>query len=225
VVTTDELDELLGDCPTLFHMAEAGSWSNIRQYGLLSTSSLMDLLGVSGDARERIVSMRRPESVVFQSPQYGRVVVRDNKPMDDAGLRRALDGSITPTEWYELLNSRVFFWLTHERLIRLLNAGSYVDQEHDVLELDAASIVSDYRGVIELCPINSGATKPMPAPRGRATFQKIDRYPYDTWRKKRRKGERVVELTIPGGVSNIEKYTKRVVRMKAAQVLSTLFSR
>lgn len=224
-MTGEELDELLRDCPTLFHMAEAGSWPNIRQYGLLSTSSLMDLLGVSGDTRRRIVSMRRPESVIFEGSQYGRVVVRDNKPMDDAGLKRALDGSITPTEWYELLNSRVFFWLTRERLVRLLSAGSYVGQEHDVLELDAASIVSDYRGTIEFCPINSGATKPMPAPRGRSTFQKIDSYPYATWRKKRKKGERVVELTIPGGVHNVEKYTKRVVRMKSAEVLSTLFSR
>jgi hypothetical protein len=207
-------------------MAEAGSWPNIRKFGLLSTSSLMDLLGVAGETRRQVVSMRRPESIVFETPELGRVVVRDNKPMDDAGLQRALDGSITPTEWYELLNGRVFFWLSRDRLIRLLTAGSYRGQEHDVLELDTAAIVADYRETIELCPMNSGATKPMPHPRGRSSFRKIADYPCAEWRtKKRPRGERVVELTVPGGVMEVEKYAKRVLRMQATETLSTLFER
>ena len=70
------------------------------------------------------------------------------------------------------------------------------------------SVIENYRDRIELSPMNSGCTKPMPHPRGPDTFLPIDDYPYDFWRKirKRKAGERVVELTVIGGVPDIAKY-------------------
>jgi len=53
-VTDAELAELLQDCPTLYHMAERGSWPSIREHGLLSTSALLDLYGKQGAEREAI---------------------------------------------------------------------------------------------------------------------------------------------------------------------------
>ena len=51
-MTDAELAELVGDCPTLYHMAEGGGWPAIRQHGLLSTSALLNLYGVEGPQRE-----------------------------------------------------------------------------------------------------------------------------------------------------------------------------
>ena len=93
--------------------------------------------------------------------------------MDDKGLLRCLEQGLTPKEWYQTLNSKVFFWLTRDRLLRLLNAGTYRNQEHDVLELKARPLVSTHRDKIWLCPLNSGCTKPFPHARGRTTFQRI----------------------------------------------------
>lgn len=222
-MTEAELQELLTDCPTLFHMAERGSWTSIKKHGLLSTTSLLDAVGITGRARSQIESERRPENVTVSGRLLGEVVIRDQKPMDDRGLLRCLQDDLTPAEWYRLLNCRVFFWLTRERLHKLLCAGAYRDVEHDVLEVDAAPLVEKYRDVITFCPMNSGCTKPMPHPRGLGTFAGIVDYPYAHWRKRRKRGERVVELAIVRGVPDIRKYVRRVLVMKGTKILSTVW--
>jgi hypothetical protein len=143
--------------------------------------------------------------------------------MDDRGLTRCLEGDLVPGDWYRLLNAKVFFWLTRERLLRLLNAGTYRGEEHDVLELDARALVASYRNAVWLCPINSGCTKPFPHPRGSSTFRRIPEYPYVHWKTKRKRGERAVELAVDYAVPDVAKFVKRVSRMKGSETHSILF--
>jgi hypothetical protein len=225
VVNEGELNELLEHCPTLYHMAEAGSWDSISRHGLMSTSALLDFCGVEGEVRFQTESSRRSENVVIVHPKHGRVVIRDNKPMDDKGLLRCLQDNLTPREWYELLNSRVFFWLTRDRLLRLLNAGAYSKLAHDVLELDAKALVEAYRDKITLSPMNSGCTKPVAHPRGRDTFLRINDYPYNHWRTRRRRGERVVELCVPDRVPDARRFVRRAVRTRGSAELELLYER
>lgn len=220
-----EVEELLRDCPTLYHMAAGGSWPAIKCRGLLSTTALLDLYGVDGAARREIEARRRSSNIPLTAKNLPRAIVRDQLPMDDGGLGRCLQDGLSPTAWYRLLNKKVFFWLTRERLHRLSNAAAYKNHEHDVLEVDSRSLVSAYRDKIWLCPMNSGCTKPFPHPRGRDTFKQMSTYPYSVWRAKRSKGERVVELAVDYGVPDIEKYVTRVRRVKAAATLRVLFSR
>jgi hypothetical protein len=222
-VTGDELDELLTDCPVLYHMAERGSWASIRSRGLLSTSALLDAYGISGARRVEIEAQRRPSSVTLHKDGFASAVVRDQLPMDDKGLERCLRDGISPSQWYRLLNSKVFFWLTRERLICLLSAGTYRALEHDVLELDTKAVVEAYFAKIWFCPMNSGCTKPYPHPRGYSTFQRISDYPYVDWKTKRNRGECVVELAVDYAVPDVSKYVKRVVRMKSADELALVF--
>jgi uncharacterized protein DUF7002 len=224
-VTDQELEELLGDCPTLYHMAEQQSWPAIQRHGLLSTTALLDQHGVSGANRQSIESERRPTSVPLESPGIGRAVIRDQFPMDDKGLSRCLQDGLQPQDWYLLLNGKVFFWLTHARLLRLLNAGNYRNEEHDVLELSTRPLVTAYKDKIWLCPINSGTTKPFPHPRGKNTFSRISDYPYSAWRAKRPRGEIVVELAVDYAVPDIATFVKRVVRMKGNDEIGTLFEK
>ena len=104
-MTDAELDELLADCPKLYHMAERGSWPSIRQYGLLSTSALMDLYHVEGSDRDRIERRHRPASVRISGDGLPGAVVRDQIPMSDDGLKKALPARLRPSDWYALLNS------------------------------------------------------------------------------------------------------------------------
>lgn len=225
-MTNEELDELVGNCPILYHMAERGSWPSIRKHGLLSTSALLDLFEVEGERRMAIESRRRPESVRLDRLELGSAVVRDQKPMDDNGLSRCLRDGLTPKDWYEILNARVFFWLTKPRLLRLLNAGSYRDEVHDVLELQTAALVADYRASITLAPINTGCTKPLPTERGKDTIARIDDYPYAEWKAKgRSRFERVVELAVSPGVPDVEDYVLRVVEMKGDRELRAIWER
>lgn len=222
-MTDDELAELIRDCPTLYHMAERGSWPNIRDHGLMSTSALLDQTGLDGPARAAIEVRRRPTSVALTHPAIGRAVIRDQKPMDDAGLRRCLTDGLSPEDWYRLLNGRVFFWLTTARLSRLLNARANIAAEHDVLQIASAPLIAAYAGTITLSAINSGTTIRAAPARGRATFLPIVEYPYAAWRAKRPRGERVVELTVPYGVPDIARFVDRVVTMRREVVTGVIY--
>lgn len=222
-MTDAELSELLEDCPTLYHMAERQSWPSIRTHGLLSTTALLDRYEIDGAARQAVEAQRRPKSIVFEKDGLGRAVVRDQLPMDDKGLTRCLQDGLTPETWYQLLNAKVFFWFTRSRLRRLLNAGTYRDQEHDVLELEARSFIAAHRDKMWFCPMNSGCTKPFPHARGITTFQRIVDYPYAQWKSKRPSGERVVEVAVDYSVPDVDRFVKRVVRMKGDAELEELF--
>ena len=214
-MTEGELDELLRDSPVLYHMAARGSWPSIRRHGLLSTSALLDLFAVPPDRRAAIEAARRPTGVLLERPDLGRVLVRDQTPMSDAGLRRCLRDGLAPADWYRLLNARVFFWPNRARLLRLLNAGLYRAAAHDVLELDAAALVAACRDRITLSPINSGTTVRDAAPRGLDTFLPVADYPYAHWRSRRPRGERVVELCVDRGVPDVARFVRRVSAMRA----------
>ncbi|WP_417540038.1 DUF7002 family protein [Marinobacter sp.] len=221
-MTDAELEELIKNCPTLYHMAERGSWVSIKRYGLLSTSALLDHYAIERPRRTEIESRHRPESVEVTGDGLPRAVVRDQIPMSDAGLRRALPNHLSPADWYELLNAKAFFWLSQERLHKLTNAKAYRDQEHDVLEVDTQSLIETHRDAIYLCPINSGCTKPMPHPRDEKIFARISDYPYAYWRGRRGRRERVVELAVDHSVQDIRDHVKRVVVKRGTEVLSVL---
>src|SRR5262249_10557239 len=137
-ITVDELSDRF---PRLFHMAELGSWPSIRERGLLSTSGLLDLFEIDSVQRFQIESCHRPESVEILHKVHGRAVIRDQKPMSDSSLCRALGNSMEPAAWYRELNSRVFFWLSEDRLNTLLGARAYRHQRHDILLVDTRKLV------------------------------------------------------------------------------------
>ncbi len=219
-MTEVELLELISHCPTLYHMAERGSWKFIRERGLMSTSALLDCYDVTGRRRKTIEQLHRPVSVCVKAQGLPTAVIRDQAPMSDVGLKRALPEYIKPSDWYSLLNSKVFFWLTEERLHRLTNAKLYRSREHDVLEVDSKSLIESYRENIWLCPMNSGCTKP-PNKRNESTFSRIDTYPYKH-RRRRKIGERVVELAVDYAVSDITNYVRRVVVKRGTEIISII---
>ena len=221
-MTEQELEELIADSPILYHMAERGSWASIRERGLQSTSALLDLYSVNGVERRKIEQEHRPSSIEVTADGLPRAVIRDQIPMSDAGLRRCLPTDLEPSDWYRILNSKAFFWLSEERLHKLTGARAYRDYEHDVLEVNTRSLIEAHRETIWLCPINSGCTKPMPRERDESVFARIPDYPYSYWRSKRRRGERVVELAVDYAVPDIRKHVRRVVIKKCRDVVSVI---
>jgi hypothetical protein len=219
------VDQLVAQFPRLYHMAEAGSWSSIEQHGLLSTSALLDLFEVTGEKRRDIEERHRPNSVSLNHRVHGTAVVRDQKPMDDAGLIKALKGDATPKQWYQLLNGRVFFWLSRSRLDRLLNARAYRDKRQTILTVDTRALVEAHKDEILLCPINSGATKPNPHPRTRRSFLPLAEYPFELWCSKRPKNDTIVELTVARSVQRIKDFVLEVEEVGAGQPKTKLYSR
>jgi hypothetical protein len=187
--------------PRVWHMAEVENWALIQTQGLLSTSALLDLFEVTGTERQEIESAYRAESVEIEHPTLGKATIRDQAPMhSDAIVARFLD-NLTPAQWYRMLNSRVFFWLTEERLERLLGAGLYRARSHMVLELDTAAVLERHIEQVTLSPINSGAIfAGGTTRRGRETFSRFDDYP---WSRREKQKELVVELAVDRSVPDL----------------------
>jgi hypothetical protein len=211
-VTDLELIDFMNNSPKLYHMAEFDSWQSIKERGLLSTSAILDLYEVTGARRREIEEVRRPASVTVAHKILPAIVIRDQIPMSDGALRTCLLDGLTPSDWYRLLNMRVFFWPSKERLLRLLGAKAYRTQRHDILEIDTVSLFERYRDAITLSPINSGATLFNPRPRGIETFSRIAAYPYGD----RPRGNRVAEVAIDHSVPDIVNYVTRVFQMRGA---------
>jgi hypothetical protein len=194
-VTPEGLAEVY---PKLYHMADAESWPSIRKHGLLSTTALLDLFELRGKQRADIERCRRPGCVPINHAVHGRAVVRDQIPLIESKLAKALPCGYTPTQWYQLLNQHVFFWLTESRLQTLLCAKAYRGKAHAVLTIDTLPFVNRYADGIVLSPMNSGNTQPIAHKRDPAIFQKMSHYPFN---ERRKYGDyyRVVELAVRGG--------------------------
>ena len=192
--------------PRLYHMAHRASWTSIAKHGLLSTAALLDLFEIFGEERNRLESCHRPEYVRIEHGRNGEAWIRDQKPMSDKGLSRALVGNLTPSDWYRTLNGYVFFWTSLERLERLLCARAYRNDEHLILQLDTAQLANEHWKDISLCPINSGCTVPVPHERGRHSFLHPDEYPFEEWRLRRGVKEAVVEVAVARGVPRVRDF-------------------
>lgn len=198
-------ERLIVQHPRLYHMAESGAWENIRRHGLLSTTALLKLFNVSEPQRSAIESEHRQTGNLICHPEYGCAAIRDQTPMPPGKLKLALT-DMEPSEWYKLLNGKVFFWSTKDRLQKFLQARPHRDRPHDVLTVCTRSLVEQYAAEITLSPINSGTVRSVAHKRGPDTFQKITDY------RCRTRGECFAELAVESGVPDIERHTLSVSR-------------
>jgi hypothetical protein len=209
-----KVERLIHRHPVLYHMAEGGSWESVRRSGLLSTSALLDKFEIEGERRFVLESSRRREVVSIEHLEHGTAVIRDNKPMQEKALRRCLIG-MSPREWYEHLNRRVFFWVEQRRLLKLLNARAYRERPHLVLEVDASALLRRHADRVTLSPINSGATFVMnPAPRGPDTFRRIADH---------RDDRPVAELAVDYAVPDIADFTLSVSRWRGSERIEVVY--
>lgn len=210
--------------PRLYHMAEAGVWPSIQRHGLLSTVALLDLFEINDDRRRAILSEHRPESVTITHPVHGSAVIRDQKPMRESALRKCLRG-MTPQQWYEMLNERVFFWVTPARVQTLLNARAYRNREHTVITLDTAGLVAKYASRMFFSPINSGSTIYNPQERGRETFRALQTYPFEERSRLRGRNNAVAEVAVIYAVPDLPEFTACVEHKQGTTTLAVLYKR
>ena len=194
------VEEFCATYPRLYHMAEASMWPSIQQHGLLSTSALLDLYGIAGAERARIEHTRRADFIAVRHPEWGEVLIRDQKPMSDATLAPVLI-DMTPAEWYALLNERVFFWVDEKRLAGLL--GAYRHRDNLVLTLDTAVVMARHAARTTLSTINSGYSRRWAVRRGRDTFQPLADYRIVQRVNGRAVRRAVAECAVLGGVDNV----------------------
>jgi hypothetical protein len=215
--------ELVTTFPCLYHMAEADAWPSLRTHGLESTSALLDRFGIVGEPRRPYESQRRSTALPLMHPQWGTLVLRDQRPMVESLLVKCLVG-MTPAEWYRLLNRQVFLWPTRERLNRLLGAKFNRTRPHCVLTFDTAALLRQHGPAVRLSPLNSGCTRP-PLPRGQDTFLPIADYPFAERCRRRKRTAAIAEVTVNGRVAPLESVLLRVERYVGVEVETILWER
>ena len=218
-------DELLATYPRLWQMAHDGAWPALRDHGLKSASALLDDYGVFGAERAALLGVRRPQSVAIASPGLPGAVLRDQKPMDDGRLGACLQDGLTPADWYSMLNTMSFFWLSRSRIWTLLGAQAYRNVAQTVLTIDAASLVAAHRDRIRLSPINSGATLFKPQPRGLGTFKTVAEFPFTARAATRRSENNVVELVVDHSVPDLADHVLAVHRARNDEILEEVWRR
>lgn len=205
-------------------MAEEGTWPSIQNRGLLSTQALVDLYDPEPIIRAAILGAVRHSSFLLENSTLGRAVIRDQRHLKFLG--DCLIPGTSQQEFLDVLNGRVFFWLTRRRLETLLGARLYRGKRHIVLHVDTAQLMARYGGAVELAPYNTGSMFTPNAPRrGKDVFVAVDDYPYEKWRVKRgRSGDAVVELTVPYAVPDIRDVTLRVENWSGGEAVETIYS-
>ena len=214
--------DLWRNYPLLYHIAWGGSWPNIREYGLLSSKALLQLYGKSADEIERLTLCRRPHWVPIECPGRPQAVLRDQKPLTDAGIRRALSGKAEPWQWYDLINSMVFFWPTKKRLETMILAAAYKGVCHDVLVVDTNALVRLEAANVRLSRMNSGSTKRMAHPRDMGLFKTVSDYPFESRRSKYGQARAVAEVCVLEGVERIGDAVLEVKSGSASEIMSGL---
>lgn len=215
-------EDLWQQYPVLYHIAWGGSWPSIRKYGLLSAKVLLRSYGKSKAEIAALTQARRQHWVEIDCPGRPRAVLRDQKPLTDAGLRRALPDSVEPWMWYDLINSMVFFWPTRKRLKTMISASAYREVEHDVLLIDTETLVRLEESNIRLSRMNSGSTTRMAHPRDMDLFKRFVDYPFETRLRKQGRERAVAEVCVMERVDSVREAVVDVKCGSAAEILTEL---
>jgi hypothetical protein len=109
----------------------------------------------------------------------------------------------------------VFFWPTEDRLLTLLGARAYRNQEHDVITIDTATLLARHGDTVRLSEVNSGSTLYPNAPkRGRGTFRTVPEHP---------KERAVAEVAVREGIADVRELVVAVELRKGRDVLATIY--
>ncbi len=201
------IHNLASKYPKLYHMAEKRNWDNICQHGLLSTTALLDLFEYEGQARFEIESQLRLKTFRITHATHGVAYIRDQHPMRD----RPEDGicldkclvRITPQQWFDFLNKKVFFWTGLIGLNYMLGAKLYCGRSHYVIIVDTQYLLDRYAQKISLSSLNSGSLygRNGREPRSLDTFKPLSQYTRMPW---------VTELAVDYSVPDIIELTVSV---------------
>jgi hypothetical protein len=205
-------DDLAERYPRLFHLTAPDALDGIMRYGLRSTSSLLRDCEMTAPERARIETSRRPDEVALQHPLVGPVTINDNKPLHEARLARVLDDGLSPADWLRMLNARVFFWAREDGLRSLSSAAANRVRPRLVLVVDTRRLTQAYADWIDLCPINSGATRGITR-RGLATFTPMRAVPYAVWQRQRGRVDKVKEVALRCDIPDVADFVLETRRL------------
>jgi hypothetical protein len=201
-----------------YHLVDIRNLKSIQAHGLLSTQSLVQR---STNVDRAILRQHRPEGKYLDFGAF----IRDQSNMQRKSLERVLRSGVTPEDWFELLNSKVFFWLDLNRLN--CHRAACKSQKQAALAIDARRMLDEYAPLASVSPINSGHAIRNAAPRNLSTFVPYKKWVESGWDSEkvpgvsRRPGTlRPAELAITGQIPDIARFVIGTVFLDASEPLT-----
>ncbi|GAB3427555.1 hypothetical protein NX773_14410 [Massilia solisilvae] len=200
-----------------YHLVDIRNLKSIQAHGLLSTQRLVEL---STNVNRSMLRQHRPEEMHLDFGAF----IRDQSTMQRKSIERALRSGVTPEDWFELLNSKVFFWLDLDSLN--CHRAACKNQKQVVLAIDVRRMLDEYAPLASVSPINSGHAMRSAAPRNLSTF-----VPYEKWVESGWDSEQVpgisrrgslwpAELAITGQIPDIARFVIGSVYWDASEALT-----
>ena len=179
-------DEFAERVPRLFHVTDRQAWPLIERHGLLSTNSMIDRFVRDPERADRLRSERRGKPVPLYEGETGeRAMLNDNIPLIFSRLAGALDDGLTPVDWLQLLNKRVYFFPSREKADSFIEAGRRGGRTKLMLTFDAHSLATAHLDRLFIAPINTGSALRTPARRGHAIFAPVASVSWDEFAARR----------------------------------------
>jgi hypothetical protein len=149
-----KIETILNKIEFLYHLTDRRNLEFIlKNKSLFSTNVLAEMAGTEN--KDLVFEKRfNHETLKIGDCQ---VFIRDQRPLN-AALDKCLTDGWTRSQYIHLLNSKAFFWPNLNRLER--HYKRYIDENPVILRVRLKEIL-EINGHIELCHLNSGATRPL----------------------------------------------------------------
>ncbi len=161
-----DVDQLAQRFPNLWHVTFADGWNGIQRHGFLRAI----------DVLPKRCRALRTEPTCVDMADGTRIMLRDQL-RTRVDPTRSLDG-ITPSEWWQLVNSRVYFFCRQREADTLVD--SYLGREftQEVIKLRTKPLLEVVTKDIEVTTVNVGVFPRTKGPsRGRSSFIPLADYP------------------------------------------------
>jgi hypothetical protein len=168
--------------PHLYHLTDRNNFKNLLHNGgvLFSTTDLVQKSSLTEEKQLEFIKKRRP--IHEKLTVNGQLIyIRDQRPISIINLQKCIPADWSIEDYIRLLNERVFFWSTLNRLDS--HYKRYSSEKPVIIKVETESLLG-LNTHPEFCRLNSGATRSNenydggPPPRGRDTFLRAEEYPY-----------------------------------------------
>lgn len=164
-----DLDALVARFPRIWHVTFPGGWGGINRSGLRSS---MDLLSSAGRADE--AKAVRPELTKVSTDDVEATL--RNQVTNRKDPAPYLDG-VSVEEWWELVNSRSFFFTTREDADKMVD--NYLGQGHsqEIITFETRRLLAPVSDAVRVSTVSAGVFPRTAGPaRGHGTFLPLAEY-------------------------------------------------
>jgi hypothetical protein len=187
-----KIEEFIEKREFLYHLTDRENLERVKTHKeLLSTESIVNLSSMEDDEKEEFLSQRRKSHATINVGDTS-YRIRDQRPISLLNLVKCLTTGFTVKDFFRMLNNRVFFWPTLQRLESHYNR--YKDERPIIIRVSTRELL-DLNHHAEFCRLNSGATRSnshlngAPPERGEGTFSSAEIFNYSVGK--------VAEVTFP----------------------------